>query len=258
MYFFLSKVLAPFLNLTNFLIFILITSYIFKKFFLKKTNKFINYSTLLILIVFSFFPVGKNLINTLEEKYLISNIPDNYEYIVVLAGGENVYTTSITNKVSLNGSVERLIASVKLANKKNNSKIIFLGGSGFLKKHTLDEADVARRFFIDINFDLNRVIFINDTRNTIENLQKLKKLNIEYKDNLILITSAFHMDRALLISKKLNLNLIPYAVDFRSYSGSGKDSFMNYYQTFSLVSNLKSINLYFRELLGIITVKILM
>ena len=258
MYFFLSKILAPFLNLTNFLILIVIVSYILKKFLLKKTNKFINYSTIFILIVCSFFPVGKNLINTLEEKYLISNIPDNYEYIVVLAGSEDAYTTSITNKVSLDGSVERLIASVKLANKKNNSKIIFLGGSGLLKKHILDEADVAKRFFTDINFDLSRVIFINDTRNTIENLQKLKKLNIEYKDNLILITSAFHMHRVLLISEKLNLNLIPYAVDFRSYSGSGRDSFINYYQRFSLVSNLQSLNLYFRELLGIIAVKILM
>ena len=59
---------------------------------------------------------------------------------------------------------------MKLANKKKNSKIIFLGGSGYLKEHTIDESDVARNFFIDINFDLKRVIFVNDTRNTIENL----------------------------------------------------------------------------------------
>ena len=133
-----------------------------------------------------------------------------------------------------------------------------MGGSGYLKEHTLDEADVARRFFIDVDFDLKRVIFVKDTKNTIENLKELKKLNIQHKGNLILITSAFHMDRVLLISKKLNLNLIPYAVDFRSYSGSGKDSFINYYQAFSLVGNLESLNLYFREFLGIIAVKILM
>jgi uncharacterized SAM-binding protein YcdF (DUF218 family) len=257
-YFFLSKVLAPFLNLTNFLIFILIASYFFKKLFFKKTFRFINHLTILLLIIFSFFPIGKNLINTLEEKYLTNKIPDNYDYIIVLAGSEDAYTTSITSKISLNSSVERLIASVKLANKKKNSKIIFLGGSGYLKEHTIDESDVARNFFIDINFDLKRVIFVNDTRNTIENLKKLKKLNIKNEESLILITSAFHMDRALLISKKLNLNLIPYAVDFRSYSGSGKDGFVNYYQVFSLVGNLRSLNLYFREFLGIIAVKILM
>jgi uncharacterized SAM-binding protein YcdF (DUF218 family) len=257
-YFFLSKILAPFFNLTNFLIFILIISYFLKKFLFKKTISFINYSTIFLLIIFSLFPIGKNLINTLEKKYIISELPDNYEYIAVLAGSEDVYTTLITNKLTLDSSAERLVASVKLANKKKNSKIIFLGGSGYLKEHTLDEADVARRFFIDVDFDLKQVIFVKDTKNTIENLKELKKLNIQHKGNLILITSAFHMDRVLLISKKLNLNLIPYAVDFRSYSGSGKDSFINYYQTFSLVGNLESLNLYFREFLGIIAVKILM
>ena len=258
MYFFLSKILAPFFNITNFLFFFLIVSYFLKNFFLRKTFKIINYLIIFLLIVFSVFPIGKNLINILEEKYIISNVPENYKYIVVLAGSEDAYTTSITNKLNLNSSSERLIASVKLANKKKNSKIIFLGGSGFLKEHTLDEIDVARIFFTDISFDLNRVIFTNDTRNTIENLRKLKKLNIENRDNLILITSAFHMDRVMLISKKLNLNLIPYAVDFRSYSGSGSDSFINYYQGFSLSGNLQSLNLYFRELLGTIAVKILM
>jgi len=256
-YFFLSKVLAPFLNLTNFLIFILIASYFFKQFFFKKTFRSINYLVIFLLIVSSIFPIGQNLLNTLEEKYVVSKIPKNYKYIIVLGGSEDAYSTSITNKLNLNSASERLIASVKLANQKKESKIIFLGGSGLLKKNDLNETDVARLFFIDIGFDLERIIFINDTRNTIENLKKLKKLHLENKSTSILITSAFHMDRALLISKKLNLNVIPYAVDFRSYSNSGKDSFISYYQVFSLLGNLQYLNLYFRELLGTIAVKIL-
>ena len=66
------------------------------------------------------------------------------------------------------------------------------------------------------------------------------------------------MKRSLLISKKLNLDLIPYAVDFRSFTDSGRDSVVNYYQNFSITGNLESLNLYFREFLGIIAVKILM
>ena len=66
------------------------------------------------------------------------------------------------------------------------------------------------------------------------------------------------MKRSLLISEKLNLNLIPYAVDFRSFEDAGNDGLLNYYQRFSLVGNLQSINLYFREILGIIAVKISM
>ena len=64
------------------------------------------------------------------------------------------------------------------------------------------------------------------------------------------------MKRSLLISKKLKLNLIPYAVDFRAVAGSDSFSLANYYQQFSFVGNLQSINLFFREFLGIYAVKI--
>ena len=258
MYFFLSKILAPFINFTNLILFICIISYFFKKLFFRNFFKIINYLGIFILILFSLFPIGKKLTHTLEEKYITSVIPDNYDFIIVLAGSEETYKTFATNKLSLNAASERLIASVKLANNKKNSKIIFLGGSGLIKKNNLNEADVARIFFKDINFDLRRVVFINNTRNTIENLKELKKLNLQIENNSILITSAFHMKRSLLISKKLKLNLIPYAVDFRSVAGSDSFSLANYYQQFSFVGNLQSINLFFKEFLGIYAVKISM
>jgi len=259
-YFFLSKILAPLINLTNLILFICVISYFLRRFFFRIFFKIINYFGIFLLIIFSFFPIGSKLVNTLEKKYIISVLPDNYDYIVVLAGSEEIYTTFITNKLSLNSSSERLIASVKLANKKKDSKIVYLGGSGFLTNNNYNEneANVAKLFFKDVNFDLKRVIFIDNTRNTIENLKEFKRLNLQNKNNSILITSAFHMKRSLLISEKLDLNLTPYAVDFRSFEDAGNDSLLNYFQKFSLVGNLQSINLYFREILGIIAVKISM
>ena len=156
----------------------------------------------------------------------------------------------------MNSASERLIASVKLANKKKDSKIIYLGGNGFLSKKNLNEVDVAKIFYKDVGFDIERVIFIDNTRNTIENLKEFKKLNLKNQSNSILITSAFHMKRSLLISKKLDLNLIPYAVDFRSFTDNASDGLLNYYQKFSIVGNLQSINFFFREFLGIYAVKI--
>ena len=70
------------------------------------------------MIVFSFFPIGNKLVNTLEKKYITSVLPDNYDYIVVLGGSEETSKTFITNKLNLNSASERLITSVKLANKK--------------------------------------------------------------------------------------------------------------------------------------------
>ena len=118
MYFFLSKILAPFINFTNLILFICIISYLFKKLFFRNFFKFINYLGIFILILFSLFPIGKKLTQTLEEKYITSVIPDNYDFIIVLAGSEETYKTFATNKLSLNAASERLIASVKLANNK--------------------------------------------------------------------------------------------------------------------------------------------
>jgi uncharacterized SAM-binding protein YcdF (DUF218 family) len=259
-YFFLSTILAPLINLTNLILLIYIISYFFKKFFFSNVFRIVNYAAIFFLILFSLLPIGKKLTNTIEKEYITSVLPAKYDYIVVLAGGEETYTTFITNKLNLNSASERLIASVRLANKKKDSKIIYLGGSGMLRNNNSNknEANVAKLFFKDVNFDLKRVIFIDNTRNTIENLKEFKKLNLQNEHNPILITSAFHMKRSLLISEKLDLNLIPYAVDFRSFEDAGNDSLLNYYQRFSIVGNLQSINLYFREFLGIIAVKISM
>ena len=161
-------------------------------------------------------------------------------------------STEITKKLSLNDGSERLIASAKLALDYPNSKIYYLGGDGRLIKSKFNEADIAKIFYSNIHFDLNRVIFIDNTRNTIENLKAFKKINTLNQSN-ILITSAFHMKRSMLISKKLDLTIKPYAVDFRSVNDF---NILNYYQKLSIASNLQSFNIFFREIIGIIAFKL--
>ena len=104
-----------------------------------------------------------------------------------------------------------------------------------------------------MGFNMDKISFIGNTRNTIENFNQIKKLNLK-STNTVLITSAFHMKRSLMIAKKLNLKPIPYAVDFRSISNP---SLINYYQRFSISSNLLSFDLFLREIIGILAFKVL-
>ena len=62
------------------------------------------------------------------------------------------------------------------------------------------------------------------------------------------------MKRSMMISAKLGLELIPYAVDFRSVS---KKSFLNSYQRYSFSSNLADFDLFIREIIGIFAFKLL-
>ena len=120
------------------------------------------------------------------------------------------------------------------------------------KSNIVDEVYVAKKFFTDINFNLSKVTFIGETRNTIENIQALKQLNISNQSN-ILITSASHMKRVILISKYFNINFTPYAVDYRSISPK---SFLNNLQKFDVTRNLSNFNKFINEIIGIIAFKL--
>ena len=114
MYFYLSKILAPFLNLTNFLFFLLIILIFFN---LKKQIRFkkLIIICLFVLTTISLFPLGKLGLKYLEKDYLIQMNYYNIDNIIVLSGSEDLETTKITNKLNLNEGSERLIASVKIA-----------------------------------------------------------------------------------------------------------------------------------------------
>ena len=252
MYFYLSKIAAPFLNITNVLILIIILLLFFCNISSKKKINFIKNFIVILFFFISFLPIGNLGLKYLENKFLNQKKLINIDNIILLAGSENINHTKITSKTNLNDGSERLIASVKLGLENIDSKIFFLGGDGNLVKNDFDETDVAKKFYSDVGFDISRVKFIKNTRNTVENLQEFK-IHADNKKVNVLITSAFHMKRSMMIAKKLNINLIPYAVDFRSINHL---SLINYYQRFRAAENIRAFDIFFRELLGIIAFKL--
>lgn len=252
MYFYLSKILAPFLNLTNLIFLFIILGYLLNFFYPKKKIKIFIILNIILLLVISILPIGNFGLKYLERDYLVQQELNNIDNIIILAGSENIYLTHNTKKLNLNNGSERLIASIKLANENSNAKIYFLGGDGNLQKYKIDETTVAKKFYNDVAFETIRINFINNTRNTIENLTELKKIADLDKNN-VLITSAFHMKRAMLIAKQLNITLTPYAVDFRH---GDHFSFINFYQNFGISGNLRTADLFFREFIGILAFKL--
>lgn len=220
-----------------------------------KNKKILNLIKINFTIIFliAFFPIGKYGLKYLEKDYLKQIPLKHIDNIIVLAGAEDLAATIKTNKLNLSESSERLIASISLANKFSNSKIYFVGGNGYIINDNLSELDVAKKFYNELKFDFNKITFLSNTRNTVENLNEIKKLNLNQSTS-ILVTSAFHMKRSMMISAKLGLKLIPYAVDFRSVT---KKSFLNSYQRYSLSSNLTDFDLFIREIIGIFAFKIL-
>ena len=253
MYYYLSKILAPLLSISNFLFLLIIIFILLNLKYKKKVFKLLLTNSILLIFFISFFPVGLFGLKILERDYYDQTLITKIDNIIVLGSSENFAATIKTNKTNLHNSSERLISTIKLSNDFPNAKIYFIGGDGqLIKSDSVDEVYVAKKFFTDINFNLTKVTFVGDTRNTIENIQAIKELNISNQSN-ILITSASHMKRVTLISEYFNVNFIPYAVDYRSISSR---SFLNNLQKFDVTRNLSNFNKFINEIIGVIAFKL--
>jgi len=227
-FFFLSKALWFFFNPINILLFLLLIGIIFHFFNKKKLYKIINIITLILFILIVILPTGPYLFWKLESSYSIPRtFPHDIDGILILGGGVNESLTYQHQQISLNEHVERLTESIDLMRRFPNAKIVFSGGIATLSKPKLTGIDIAKMFYNRMRVDINRIIFENKSRNTYENFVFSKKF-IDNKNNekWLLVTSAFHMKRAMNVAEKLELNFISYPVDFRL----GKDfSFKNWY-----------------------------
>ena len=122
-YFYLSKILAPLINFTNFLIFGILILYISYK-----INK--NYKVKIFLKIFvtlflfvAILPIGNFGIKLLESEFLNQKKIKKIDNIFVLAGSENLEASKLSFKTNLNDSSERLIATVKLGLENPDAKI---------------------------------------------------------------------------------------------------------------------------------------
>jgi uncharacterized SAM-binding protein YcdF (DUF218 family) len=133
-----------------------------------------------------------------------------------------------------------------------DSLLILSGGSGSLFDQSKSEAKMMEILALRFGISEDRIRVDILSRNTHENAVESKKiLDKEKVSSFILITSASHMKRALSCFRKIELNPIPYAVDFRNHWGK--------YDIFSFipqVGNLDKSTAAIHEYVGIITYKL--
>ncbi len=106
---------------------------------------------------------------------------------------------------------------MKLAREYPDSKLIFSGGSGSLLNQKYRDADMAKRLFIEQGLDVSRILFERESRNTFESALFSKRLvNLNKDENWVLITTAWHMPRAVGVFCKVGWPVIPYPVDHKT------------------------------------------
>lgn len=252
MFFFLSKTFANSAFPIPLLILALLIVFIFYR---RRWARVMLIITLCTISVLS-LPLTANLLLSWLEipPVKIDDLAPQYDAVVVLTGMTNLRITadgSRKNGVEFEGAVDRIIAGIQIIHSGKAQSLILSGGSGDLFNQGALEAPRLKEFAVSMGIAEQQIIVEKRSRNTFENAKYTAQIARENGfDTLLLITSSFHMRRALACFQKQELNPDVFPVDFRSYR--------RFYPNDLIPSSeaLADVRIVERELIGLLAYKL--
>jgi uncharacterized SAM-binding protein YcdF (DUF218 family) len=165
------------------------------------------------LLVFLFF----------SNTWIIHNILANYQYkprpmqqgeqysAGILLGGLAGYDEQL-QLAFFNSSSDRFIQTLKLYKEGHIRKIIVSGGNAIFAKGGFREADFLKENLMACGVPAVDILSERDAKNTIENSRFTHQItdSLQLTKPYVLITSAFHMPRAIRIFKKEGMEVRPF------------------------------------------------
>ena len=177
--------------------------------------------TLLVLVTLAILPLGNLLLQPIERTYPANPPLSQVDGIIVLGGGEDARASAYWGQMQFNEGGDRFAAGISLAQRFPDAQLLFAGGSGALRdlaEATVSEASIAERFFLDQGIDPDRLLFEGRSRNTAENARlSLELANPSADETWVLVTSAFHMPRAMRSFEAAGWSgVVAWPVDYRT------------------------------------------
>ena len=176
------------------------------------------------LAIISLSPLPRVLIYPLEQQFASVAKPkpgDQFAGIILLGGFEEDVISRERGGLEVNESGERMLETLLLARRLPDAKIIFAGGSQNTSEHGGSSA--VARYLADSGIASERVVIEPNSRTTQENAQFLKQmLHPKPDERFVLVTSAFHMPRAVGVFRAAGFDVVPDQVDYRTPLSSGE------------------------------------
>ncbi|KQP50503.1 hypothetical protein ASG40_12040 [Methylobacterium sp. Leaf399] len=159
--------------------------------------------------------------------------------IVVLGGAVETGLTMGRGQMMTNDAGERQVAMADLARRYPGARLVFSGGSGSLAGETTSEAEVVGRFADTLSLPRTRLIQEDRSRNTRENAAfTADKVQPKPGERWLLVTSAWHMPRAMGCFRKAGFDVVAYPVDYRTGARGDAARFNSFASTGLLVLDL--------------------
>ncbi len=215
MSFVISKIFWTLAQPSNLLLLALLVSAVTARIWPAPARRLLLTSAIALFLV-TFLPIGQWLLLPMERRFSeLRDMPDHVDGIVVLGGGVDVGPTMGRGYVELNEGAERLTVSADLARLHPEARLIYSGYKGRLVGAKGEAPDIAA-FYVRAGVERDRITVEGDSRNTYENAIFSKRLAEPGADEVwLLVTSAYHMPRAVGVFRKLGWSVVPAPVDFR-------------------------------------------
>lgn len=218
MFFILSKVLGFFALPSNLLITIGLVGIALLLTRSRRLASWLVVTSLVLLALFGLSPLGNALMLPLEERFppwdASHGAPDG---VIVLGGVIAEDVSAARGAVALNESAERVTVAAELARRYPKLRIIFSGGTNALLFDKGAEAGFAVRQLEDLGVARERIVAEEQSRNTVENAVFSRLIaNPQPGQRWLLLTSAFHMPRAIAVFRAAGFPVEAYPVDWRT------------------------------------------
>ena len=219
MFFYLAKILWALLQPSSLIIAAVVVGAILSTTAWQRLGRRLLIVAVPLLIIGGLSPLGDMLIAPLENRFPRTDITrGSITGIVVLGGAEDGRAAAAPRELAgLNEAAERYTEAAVLARRLPNARLVFTGGSGALFSKEPPESDTAARLFEALGIAKDRIALESASRDTYENaLFTTRLIKPAAGERWLLVTSAWHMPRAIGCFRRVGFPVEAWPVDFRT------------------------------------------
>ena len=166
---------------------------------------------------FGLLPLANYLFVPLEGRF--STFRDDgkpVDGIILLGGSVDAQDSVNRGAIVVNEAAERLLDVVQLTRRYPDARLLIVGGGGTVFGDGTAESPVTASYMKSIGIDPARILIEERSRTTFENaVFSVPIAKPKEGERWLLVTSAWHMPRAVGVFEKAGFPVVPYPVDFR-------------------------------------------
>jgi uncharacterized SAM-binding protein YcdF (DUF218 family) len=198
-------------------------------------------------------PIGPAMLLALEERFpRPAQLPDRIDGILLLGGAVDPTLSLSFGETVFNSAVARVLGAVALARRHPEAKLVLVSGEGGFFPVGYSEARATLGFVVDEGIAPARILLEEKSRSTHENAVYTKELfRPAPGETWVLVTSAYHMPRAVASFRGAGWSVIPYPVDFKVDPRTGLNP------NFNLLDGLTTSTLAGKEWTGLVGYRVM-